>query len=407
MKIKFGYGISFLKTISILLVACFAYSCTEQAEVKKVPIIYSSDLFNPPNDPDDHYDLATLFLMPEFEIKAVIFDLAIRQAEGVGVVPLEQISAITGRPIPPYAIGLRHRLAAPDDQAKEQAPEFQGGVDLILKILRESNEKVALFLVGSCRDFAVAYNREPELLRKKVSAVYVSAGNGPDGKQDECNVSYDPNAYLCLLKSDLPVYWLPCITRKGYVLASKADIEKKNDMSYNSCFSIYNQAELLKNTPTRLRNYFYYAISLAAPDFNHNYENRAKEDKAPILFEDHIAYLDRTPPGEIPTTKRSMYSTAAFFHAAGRKIYAGQDGGYFAYSPQEAKKLGIKDKEVKVYSFVPVHVSQEASDNPRNLILKTDLNVKKSPTQIFQYIHPEYNDIMLSALSNLLEMKEN
>jgi hypothetical protein len=397
-------NVSLMKKTSFLLIVCFAYSCTEQQEVKKVPIIYSSDLYSPPADPDDHYDLATLFMMPEFDIKAFIFDVANgRQPKEAGLVALEQMSAITHRPLPPYAIGLRHHLASPEDQAKGQEAEFQGGVDLVLKTLRESKEKVVLCLVGSCRDFAVAYNREPELLRKKVSAVYVSAGNGPDGKQDECNSNYDPNAYLCLLKSDLPIYWVPCITPKGYVLATKEDIEAKNEMSYNSCFAIHNQAEFLKNASARLKNFFRYALNFAAKDLNVNYENRVKGNKdIELPFGDPIEFLDRTPEDDIPRKGRWMWSTGAFYHAAGRKIYADQDGGYRACSPQEAKKLGISDKEVKVYSFVPIRISQEPSDNPQRPVLKGDLSVKESSTQIFQYIHPEYNDIMVSALSNIL-----
>jgi hypothetical protein len=261
-----------------------------------------------------------------------------------------------------------------------------------------------LFLVGSCRDFAAAYNREPELLREKVSAVYVSAGNGPDGKQEECNAGYDANAYFCLLKSDLPIYWCPCIPRVGYVQASKTDIEEKNDMTYNTYFTIHNQAELLKNTPDRLKNFFNYALTLAAEDFNVNYEQRVKENTALALpLGDPIAYLDRTPEA-LPTTEKSMWSTAPFFHAAGRKIYAAQDGGYIACSPQEAKRLKISNKEVKVYEFAPIRLSQDTSGNSsQGLVLKGDLNVKESSVKVFHYIHPEYNEIMVSALSNILK----
>ncbi|MDR0815088.1 MAG: hypothetical protein LBN37_04970, partial [Bacteroidales bacterium] len=232
VKLKLKYmRVSLIKKTSFLLVVCLACSFVNGQDIKKIPVIYSSDLFNPPDDPDDHYDLATLFKMQEFDVKAFIFDLASpsRKPEQSGRVALEQISAITGRPIPPYSIGLRHLLVSPNDQAKEQAQEFQGGVELILKTLRASDEKVLMFLTGSCRDFAAAYNREPELLRKKVSAIYVNAGNGPNGKQDEWNVKLDPNAYLCLLKSDLPIYWCPCVSRRGnFGQAIKEDIEENN-----------------------------------------------------------------------------------------------------------------------------------------------------------------------------------
>jgi hypothetical protein len=40
----------------------------------RVPIIYSSDLYHPPQDPDDTYDLATLFALGEFDIRAIVLD---------------------------------------------------------------------------------------------------------------------------------------------------------------------------------------------------------------------------------------------------------------------------------------------------------------------------------------------
>ena len=36
----------------------------------QIPIVHYTDLFHPPDDPDDHVDLATLFALPEFDIRA-------------------------------------------------------------------------------------------------------------------------------------------------------------------------------------------------------------------------------------------------------------------------------------------------------------------------------------------------
>ncbi|GAP73278.1 hypothetical protein SAMD00024442_72_2 [Candidatus Symbiothrix dinenymphae] len=377
-----------VKTISFLLVACFACSFAHGQESKKIPVIYSSDLFNPPDDPDDHYDLATLFTMQEFDVKAFIFDVANSNHPSTefGRVPLEQISAITGRAIPPYAVGLRQLLVSPDDQGKDQPAEFQGGVELILKTLRASDAQVLMFLVGSCRDFAAAYNREPELFRQKVSAIYVNAGNGPNGTQNEWNVELDPNAYRCLLKSDLPIYWCPCFPRRRFVQALREDIEENNAYTYNTYFIIPNQAEWLKNVPVRLQNFINYALTASK--------------------EDPIPYLDRTPDA-ISTKPRNMWCSGPFIHAAGRKIYAGQNGGYIACSPQEAKKLGISNKEVKVFSFDPVRLSDVSESSAKFPVFKGDLKVKKSSVKVFHYLHPDYNEIMGAALSNILETRQS
>ncbi|GHV49207.1 hypothetical protein FACS1894181_07520 [Bacteroidia bacterium] len=384
VKVK-SKNMSLVKTISFLLAACFACSFANGQETKKIPVIYSSDLYHPPVDPDDHYDLAMLFKMQEFDVKAFIFDVSTpdRQPGEFGRVALEQISAITGRAIPPYSIGLRQLLVSPDDQAKGQPSEFQGGVELILKTLRESDEKVLMFLVGSCRDFAAAYNREPELLRQKVSAIYVNAGNGPNGKQNEWNVTLDPNAYRSLLTSDLPIYWCPCFPRgRDLVRAIREDIEENNAYTYNTYFIIPNQAEWLKNVSPRLQNFINYALTASK--------------------EDPIPYLDRIPD-EISSKPRNMWCSGPFIHAAGRKIYAGQDGGYIACSPQEAKKLGIGNKEAKVFSFDPVRLSEASGSSSKLPVFKGDLKVKKSSVKIFHYLHPDYNNIIVSALSNILE----
>ena len=41
---------------------------------RTVPVIYCTDLFHPHVDPDDHFDLATLYAMPELEIKGIVLD---------------------------------------------------------------------------------------------------------------------------------------------------------------------------------------------------------------------------------------------------------------------------------------------------------------------------------------------
>ncbi len=48
-----------------------------------IPVIYSTDLYHPHDDPDDHYDLACLYALPELDVKAVIIDMAnIREKRG-------------------------------------------------------------------------------------------------------------------------------------------------------------------------------------------------------------------------------------------------------------------------------------------------------------------------------------
>ena len=214
----------------------------------RLPILHSTDLFHPHEDPDDHYDLATLFAMSEFDIRGVILDLGAEQAKRTGRPAVEQMMKITGRQVP-VAIGLSRRLRDRTDKALDEPEEFQAAVKLILATLRESKEKVTIFTAGSCRDVAAAFNREPALVKEKVRAIYFNIGNGPDGKQDEWNVAYDPAAYFRLFESGLPIYWCPCFGRDGYETHFKAD-----------------QATVVGACAESVRRYFGYALSKSKED---------------------------------------------------------------------------------------------------------------------------------------------
>ncbi len=172
---------------SLLLASLWSPALAANA---KVPIVYSTDLFHPHADPDDHYDLACLFAIRDFDVKGVILDLGADQAKRCGRPAVEQLMHITGRKVP-YVIGLNQALASRGDKALGQAAEFQGAVNLLLSVLRDSQEKVTLFTTGSCRALAAAFNREPDLLQAKVRAVYFNIGRGPNESEEECNVGYD------------------------------------------------------------------------------------------------------------------------------------------------------------------------------------------------------------------------
>ena len=57
-----------------LLVTGLATFGAAGAEPSRVPILYSTDLYHPHDDPDDHFDLLTLFAIPEFDIRGIVID---------------------------------------------------------------------------------------------------------------------------------------------------------------------------------------------------------------------------------------------------------------------------------------------------------------------------------------------
>ena len=107
-------------------------------------------------------------------------------------------------------------MKSPQDKMLDIPAFQQQGVQLILKVLRESKGPVDILSFGSARPIAVAYNRDPVLFRSKVRRIHLCAGStSPDYL--EWDVGLDPNAIVCLLRSDLPVAIYPCAvgTKEG------------------------------------------------------------------------------------------------------------------------------------------------------------------------------------------------
>jgi hypothetical protein len=176
---------------------------------RAVPVIYCTDLFHPHDDPDDHFDLGTLYAMPELDIKGIVLDQGKKQLERPGRIPVSQMNRITGRTVP-TVIGLATPLRSPDDKGLDQAPEFQQGVEFIVQTLRASARPVCIATLGSVRDVVAAFNREPGLFRTNVAMVLAFIGEASDPKYQEYNVGLDPQAFVGLMRSGLPIYWVPC-----------------------------------------------------------------------------------------------------------------------------------------------------------------------------------------------------
>jgi hypothetical protein len=356
--------------IQSLLLVTLVLVVGSQAAEPRIAIVHSTDLCHPHDDPDDHYDLACLFALNEFDIKGIVLDLGEHQAERPGRPAVEQMMHITGRKAP-YAIGLDRPLRNLDDKALEAVEKFQGGVQLILSVLRDAEDKVVLHTTGSCRDVAAAFNREPELFRRKVRAIYMEIGTGPDGNQDDYNVVISPLAYARLLESGLPVYWCPCVGKDGY-----------------STWYHVDESAVVGACTRRVQNYFVYCLT--------------QSKDAPIAFLN-------SGPHPLPSGIRNMWCTAPMFHAAGRKIYQRGDDDFVALSPRDAEKAGLGAKAVDVYEFVPVQVKVaslpqpgDSGQKPSPLSLSAKLNPPKAMTFVFRATSPRYERVVASCLKNLL-----
>lgn len=189
----------------------------------RIPLLHVTDLYHPPQDPDDHLDLATIIGLPEYDLRGVVLDITrkflVAKPDGwdiardPGHVPVAQLGYLTGRAIP-AAMGPIDPLAHPGDDARDRPLAEQGGINLLLEVLERSTEPMTLSAVGSGRVLAAAYNREPELMKARTRAILLNIGS-TGGPKREWNVGLDPAAYIALWRSGLPIHWFPCGTDRS------------------------------------------------------------------------------------------------------------------------------------------------------------------------------------------------
>ena len=302
----------------LLLALLLLPTLTFAAAPGSIPILYTTDLLHPHSDPDDHYDLATLFALPEFDIRGLVFDLGEKGKGKAALASLRQMMHLTQREIP-WAEGLLHNLASPEDTG-EGYPEEQAGIRLILDTLRASVQPVTLFVTGSLRDIAAAYNQAPDLFKEKAGRLYINAGSVND--KVEWNVGLDLNAYLRIMRSGLPIYWAPCFGNDGY-----------------ETYWRFTQSDVLDKLDPPLQQFFIYMLEKAGPGAG-----------------DPIAFLDAQPAPAARATywpqPRNMWCTAPLLHAAGRPI----PHAAFLTRPVTFHDDGLATLDGEISKSAPVHV---------------------------------------------------
>lgn len=362
----------FLPTVGLCLIALAWASGSATAEV---PILYYSDLCHPHGDPDDHFDLATLFALPEFDLRGIVLDNAqgaLNQKTAPGRIPVEQMLRLTGRRVP-FAIGLASLLTSPEDKGLSQPADEQAGVALILDTLRQSPQKVVLMTTGSLRTLAAAWNREPQLLRDKVERLYIAIGDPSVAEAYEWNVLLDPQAYVCLLQSGLPIYWCPCFDGGLWQRGPYATFWK------------LTHRDVLETAPVGLQNWFIFALT--------------KPQGV-----DPVAFLTAPQRGEVRAEvwamPRNMWTTIALLHAAGREIFERPDGHFVALSPQQATPQGLNRRQIDVVRFEPVAV-RVAQNEGGKLKLEVNFQPAQSNVRISRIVDPRYERIMTDCLREL------
>ena len=323
------------------LLTCLAACAPERGRSSDhtVPVIYSTDLSHPHDDPDDHFDLVALYALRELDVLGIVLDQGKRQDHSPGRIPVEQMNALTGRNVP-CAVGLSDPLQTPEDTAADQEARYQGGVGLIIESLEKAAGPVIFITVGSLRDTAAAFNRRPGLFRKKASRLLIFIGEASAGTR-EWNVGLDPNAFIRIMNSGLPVWWVPCFDGGNFKNRGKA--------SYWTA----EQADLLREAPDGVMNFFIYALL---------------KKSRPGHLEFLRGPVDQGERARVLSGQRRLWCTAVFTAAAGRAIVE-REGECLAV-PGES--ITSADRLVEAFRFRPVSlfVDEDAvvryEDSPRS-----------------------------------------
>jgi hypothetical protein len=283
----------------------------------RTPIIDITDLYHPPQDPGDNFDLIMPYALPEIDLRAVILDATDEFRQPIanpdrpehwdhagprdpGIIPVAQLNYIFGRDVP-YGVGPFRRMRAPDDPMLDVPPFQQRGIELILETLRASKEPVEILSFGSARTLAAAYNRDPALLRARTRRVHLSAG-ATSPRFPEWNILLDPQAIVCLLRSDLPIAIYPCGTEDGACGRDR----------HNSFWELPD-LRFVARMHSMLRRYLGFAIGRAVRmDFLRALEHDLPDEE-----------MERTY-----SRRHNVWETAVWLQVANRRLVRRADGSH-------------------------------------------------------------------------------
>lgn len=308
---------------------------TAAARTDSVPMLHATDLYRPHADPDDHWDLASVYALDyqgRVELKGVMIDFPPPgQLLNPDVMAVAQMNYLTGRAVPVMT-------GSPRVIAREQAGTAAAQADLVgaramLEILRRSPRPVVINIVGSARDVALASKLEPQLFAAKCGGIYLNAGSGSQDKakaaQLEYNVSLDSASYAAIFQLPCPIYWMPCF-----------EYAKDHNVAEWGTYYRFRHDDVLPFLSDRLQSYF-------ALMYKHGEVARESQAVRGPQW-DWLSYLTKPKDAELLAKQgpkfRNMWCTAGFLHAVGLTV-----------SP-DGRIVPRGEATDAVFSFDPIHV---------------------------------------------------
>ncbi len=334
-------------------------------------LIHITDLYHPHEDPDDHFDLAQIFALAkhgDIDLCYIIIDWPAKGKRGdPALCAVAQLNLLAGLDVP-VTVGADVDKFRGKPELWADAPYSDvKAADRIIDILKKTDEKVYITIVGGCLDAAIALSRNAQVFRDKCAGIILNAGSGTNTKTLEYNVELGRIEYSSIFSAPCPVYWSPCF-----------DNIETGEGCYKTHWS-FQMKEVFSVVSNGLNSYFAYMLTESSdPKY------------LGVLFEPCDPHLLAEWGEQI----RNMWCTGSIFHAACLTVTP--EGGIVPENSESAS----------VYSYEPIRVScnENGITTWEHLSESENLANKTSMRYIFK-INDEkrYSSAMKTAMADVLK----
>ena len=285
-------------------------------------LIHITDLYHPHEDPDDHFDLAQIFALAKnryIDLCHIIIDWPAKGKQGdPALCAVAQLNYLAGTDVQ-VTIGADVDKFRGKPELWADAPYSEvKAADRIIDILKKSDEKVYITIVGGCLDTAIALSRNAQVFRDKCAGIILNAGSGTNTKTLEYNVELGRIEYSSIFSAPCPIYWNPCF-----------DNIETGEGCYKTHWS-FQMKDIFSVVSNGLNSYFTYMLTESS---NPKYLG--------ILFETCNPQVLANWGEQV----RNMWCTGSIFHVCGLTVTP--DGDIVSESSDSAS----------VYSYEPIRVS--------------------------------------------------
>ena len=289
-------------------------------------VLLSTDLYHKHADPNDHWNLATMFALARqgwIRFAGVLCDddRTIKEDGSYlhfgdpAVQAVAQLNWLCGLAVP-VGIGSRRPIRCEEDVRAALSGRPISYVALILETLQNAVDPVDIHVCGSCRDILLALRTAPDLFERKVGHLYLNAGTYAKQEPREYNVSLEPWAYSQLFLAPCKIRWAPCFDELRpwpYRCARRAN------------YYLTQQRDLVPALSPAMKKFFNY---MAGPIFDKGWLSYLREPVDEALLASWVG------------AEREMWSTPGYLLSAGKNV--ARDGslvagdsrdGIFRYRP--------------------------------------------------------------------------